>query len=380
MHLLDKNLLKTNIGKAADYDFSNNKVFGSAYLVIQDNEVVYENCFGVTSIDKKEPVTKDTLFRLASMTKPITAVAALILIERGLLSLEDKVSKFLPEFKDIHIKQIDNSGNLIDLGKPEKEITILNLLTHTSGFGENEGKTQKLTAEDKKTADALIKFYYNMGLNFEPFSREQYSGVAAFDVLVKIIEMITKTDYLSFLKKEIFEPIGMTNTTFIPSEEQWKNVIAMHAKKNGENATQEMHENCVFVDYPCTHFLGGAGLVSSLSDYSKFAKMLLNNGKAETSQIITEDTLNLMKTSYILKNFEVKNQGWGLGVRVITDESYDNLPVGSFGWSGAYGSHFWVDPSNKITAVFMKNSTFDGGGENESALNFEKAVKASFAN
>ena len=157
MHLLDKNLLKTNIGKAADYDFSNNKVFGSAYLVIQDNEVVYENCFGVTSIDKKEPVTKDTLFRLASMTKPITAVAALILIERGLLSLEDKVSKFLPEFKDIHIKQIDNSGNLIDLGKPEKEITILNLLTHTSGFGENEGKTQKLTVEDKKTADALIK-------------------------------------------------------------------------------------------------------------------------------------------------------------------------------------------------------------------------------
>ena len=87
-----------------------------------------------------------------------------------------------------------------------------------------------------------------------------------------------------------------------------------------------------------------------------------------------------MKTSYILKNFEVKNQGWGLGVRVITDESYDNLPVGSFGWSGAYGSHFWVDPSNKITAVFMKNSTFDGGGENESALNFEKSVKASFAN
>lgn len=379
MNLLDKNLLKMNIEKAADYDFSNNKVFGSAYLVIQNNDVVYENCFGVTSLDKKEPVTKDTLFRLASMTKPITAVAALILIERGLLSLEDRVSKYLPEFKDIHIKKIDESDNLIDLGKPEKEITILNLLTHTSGFGENEDKTQKLTAEDKKSADNLIKFYYNMGLNFEPFSREQYSGVAAFDLLVKIIERITKTDYLSFLKKEIFEPIGMTNTTFIPSEDQWKNVIDMHAKKNGENATQEMHKNCVFVDYPCTHFLGGAGLVSSLSDYSKFAKMLLNNGKTETKQIITAETLKLMKTSYFLKNFALKNEGWGLGVRVITDESYDNLPVGAFGWSGAYGSHFWVDPVNKITAVFMKNSTFDGGAENESAINFEKAVKASFA-
>ena len=123
MNKLNKDLLKTNIEKVALYDMESNKVFGSAYCVIQGDDVVYKNCFGTVSADATEPITENTIFRMASMTKPVTAVATLILVERGLLSLSDKVSEYLPEFKDIHITQITQSGSLIDLGKAQNEIT-----------------------------------------------------------------------------------------------------------------------------------------------------------------------------------------------------------------------------------------------------------------
>ena len=380
MKHLDKDLLKTNIENAAEYDFKNKKVFGSAYLVFQNNEIMYNNCFGNTSLNSGKPVTENTLFRLASMTKPITAIATLILIDRGLLSLNDSVSKFLPEFKNIHITQITDSGELIDLGEVKNDLTICNLLTHTSGIGDSIEKCKRMTAQDKISIDNTVKFYSTIGFDFEPSTKQSYSGTAAFDVLAKIIEKITNTDYLSFLKKEIFEPCDMINTTFIPSAKQWEELIDIHTKIDGENAIHKAKENCVFFNYPCTHFLGGAGLVSTLSDYFKFAKMLLNKGKTETKQLLSTETFGLMNTPYVSKELMPWDENWGLGVRIIVGENYKNLPVGTFGWSGAYGSHFWVDPENKIVAVFMKNSLFDGGCGNESARIFEKAVNNSFKN
>ena len=378
MNKFDKKLLKINIEKVAQYDFDNHKVFGCAYCVIQEDTILYKNCFGYTSNDGSEPVTGNTLFRLASMTKPITAIATLILVERGQLSLSDKVSDYLPEFKDIHIKHLINDNEEIDFGKAKNDITIRHLLTHTSGVGSNDAKAQKMTDEDRKNIDNTVKYHCKAGIDFEPGTKQQYSGTGAFDVLVKIIEKITQTDYLTFLKREIFEPCEMTNTTFVPTKEQWERIIAMHSKVDGKNTIVQMKENCVFVNYPCTHYLGGAGLVSSLDDYSKFAKMLLNNGKTPRKQILGEETFKLLHTPFVSEDIMPSNERWGLGVRVIVKEEYKTLPVGTYGWSGAYGSHFWIDPINKIAAVYMKNSLFDGGAGNESAWNFEKAVNDSF--
>lgn len=378
MNKLNIELLKTNIEKIAQYDFDNHKVFGSAYCVIQNNEIIYENYFGNISADSNSPVTENTMFRLASMTKPITAVATLILIERGLLSLSDKVADYLPEFKDIHVLQITESNKLLDCGKVRNDITIRHLLTHTSGIGSNEFKYKKMTEEDKKTIDNSIGFHSKMGLDFEPESKQQYSGTGAFDVLTKIIEIIVQKDYQSFLKEEIFNPCDMVNTTFVPTQKQWGQIIAMHNKVDDKNQVAQMKENCVFVDYPCTHYLGGAGLVSTLEDYAKFTKMLLNKGQTPKKQILNEKTFQLLHTPFVSKEIMPGNERWGLGVRVIVSEDYKTLPVGTFGWSGAYGSHFWIDPKNKIAAVFMKNSLFDGGAGNESARNFEKAVNNSF--
>ncbi len=376
MSELDITLLKSNIEKAALFDFENNKVFGSAYCVIKGGEVVYQKCFGTVSADSVQPVTENTLFRLASMTKPITAAAILILIERGLVSLDDKVSEYLPEFKDIHITQI-TQDDLSDLGKAQNEITVCHLLTHTSGIGTDPLKEQKMTCNDKKSIDSAVEFYSKIGLDFEPGTKQQYSPFAAFDVLAKIIEKASGTDYHDFLMQEVFIPCGMVNTTFTPTREQWQAMVAMHNRVDGENCDEKMADDSVFSDFPKTHYLGGAGLVSTLADYARFAAMLLNKGKTEGKQLIGEDTLRLMCTPFVPEEIMPSSERWGLGVRVIVRENYENLPLGAFGWSGAYGTHFWIDPVNNIAAVYMKNSLVDGGAGNESARNFEKAVNDS---
>ena len=378
MRKLNGQLLQANIEKAAQYDFDNQKVFGSAYCVIQDGVTVFEKCFGTTALDSQEPVTNKTIFRLASMTKPITAVAALILVDRGLLSLSDKVADYLPEFKDIHITEFTKDGDLIDLGKAKNDITILHLLTHSSGIGSIAmSKSKRMTDEDKKSVESTVQFFSRIGLDYEPGTQQFYSGIAAFDVLVKIIEQITKTDYLTFLQKEIFEPCDMVDTTFVPTQEQWDRIIAMHNNVDGKNSIGQMKENCVHRDYPCTHYLGGGGLISTLDDYTKFAKMLLGNGKTPKKQILGEETFRLLHTGFAPKRTNI-NENWGLGVRVVIGEGYETLPVGAYGWSGAYGCHFWIDPANQIAAIFMKNSQIDGGSRNKSAYNFEKAVNDSF--
>lgn len=378
MRSLNASLLKLNIEKIARYDLDNCKVFGSAYCVIQNDDVIYKNCFGNTSADNAQPVAENTMFRLASMTKPVTAVATLILVERGLLSLSDKVSEYLPEFKDVHITQVTQSDHFIDFGKAKNDITICNLLTHSSGIGSDLLKEQKMTDKDRNSISDSVKFYSEIGLDFEPGTKQQYSGVGAFNVLARIIEKVTNTDYQSFLKKEIFEPCDMRNTTFAPTKEQWNQIIAMHNKVDGKNSVVGMNKNCVFGDFPCTNYLAGAGLLSTLDDYSKFAMMLLNKGKTPKKRIIREDTFKLLHTPFVSAEIMPGNERWGLGVRVIVSENYETLPVGAFGWSGAYGTHFWIDPTNNIAAVYMKNSLLDGGAGNESARNFEKAVKDSF--
>ena len=376
MKKLDKKILRKNIEKAAMYDLEENNIFGTAYAVYQDGEELFKGCFGVTSPDG-EDVREDTIFRLASMTKPITAVAALILIERGLISLDDPVTKYIPEFEGIHITEVNEKNELIDKGEAKNIIYIRNLLSHTSGIG-TLVLDGFMTDEDRRTIENMISFYARTGIGFEPMSQQQYSGVGAFDVMTAIIERVTGEDYLTFLKREIFMPCNMSDTTFMPDESRRKRMITMHNKVDGKNAVGETFEGCVFQNFPMTHFLGGAGLVSTLNDYIKFALMLQNKGVSEGGRIVSEDTFALLTQINVTDEIMPGNEKWGLGVRVITDSSYPSLDVGTYGWSGAYGTHFWIDPENKVTAVFMKNSRFDGGAANKSAVRFEEAVYASF--
>lgn len=374
MGRLDKIRLADNLEKIAQYDITRNKTLGAAYFVYQEGNFALEKCYGTVSPGSTKRVANNALFRLASMTKPVTAIATLILVDRGLLSLDDSLDKYLPQFEDVHIIRDDMN----DFGRPNNKPTIRSILNHTSGIGSSEEKMQRMSDEDKKTLDAAVNFFAKAGLDFEPASKQWYSGMGAFDGLTKIIEVVSGKDYLDFLTEEIFIPCNMLDTTFLPNIEQLERMVEMHNLLDGKSVIHKMFDGCIYEDFPWNHYVGGAGLVSTLHDYCSFAKMLLNRGRTDSRRILREDTFNLLCTPQVSDAIMHGSERWGLGVRVIAEDNYPNLPVGSFGWSGAYGSHFWVDPVNRIFAVFMKNSKFDGGSGNESAVNFEQAVYSSF--
>jgi CubicO group peptidase (beta-lactamase class C family) len=207
-----------------------------------------------------------------------------------------------------------------------------------------------------------------------------YSPTAAFDVCARLVEITSGMPYNEFVQKEIFEPLGMVNTTFTPTEEQWSRFIRMHTRteENGVGVSGDgpTFPGCIFENFPLTWFSGGAGLCSTLPDYVKFAEMLVNEGKLpDGTQLVPADLIREMATPWVPFEIMPARERWGLGVRVITEASHW-MPVDCFGWSGAYGSHFWVDPVNKITAVYMKNSRYDGGAGSQTSSYFEQDVYA----
>ena len=346
MKQLDIEKLNHSLAQNAAKEIAEQKTFGLSYLVMQGGETVAKHLCGTA--DGVTPLREDHLFRLASMTKPITALATLKLVERGLLSLDTRAEEYVPSL----------SGILLAKEKtPAKNpITARNLLTHTSGL-----KTCAVTAKDRETAHGTIARSVRAGLEFEPGSREAYNGYVAFDVLAEMLAGASGLTIERILEREIFTPLGMRDTAFSPTEEQWERLVALHDRIDGVSAVGKTVPGCIFEGFPHTHPLAGGGLVSTLTDYVKFASYLLEH--------LTTPSVSELRTPQVGKS---KNEAWGLGVRVITGPH--TLPVGSFGWSGAYGSHFWVDPENQIVAVMMRNSRVEDEEDNATIIDFEHAV------
>lgn len=381
MRLLDKDILACRIDSSVKCDIAENRICGAALYVSQAGETLYKKGIGSADPIKNIPVTDKTIFRIASMTKPITAVAALQLVDRGLLSLDDPVAKFFPAFQNMRIAAIDDQGKLTDAGPAKNPVTIKNILTHTSGIGSgNVGGLQigAMTAADRATLANTIAYFSEQGLQFEPSTKRVYSGFPSFDVLTGIIEKVADEDYQDYITREILAPCDMVDTTFTPSDEQWKRVATMHDRVDGKSCVGKMNDGCIFEDIPCTHYLGGAGLVSTLHDYINFSEMLLHNGNFAGHQIVSAEAIQKMSTQQIPRELCPGFSSWGLSVRVIVAEERHNLPIGAYGWSGHYGPHFWIDPKNQIVAIYMKNSLYDPGSGPLTGINFEADVYHSF--
>ncbi len=370
MKLLDEKILKNNIESTINGDIAACRVGGASVIVKQCGNTVYENTFGYKDHNTCEKLGGDPLFRIASMTKPITAVAILIQCARGIIGLYDPVEKFIPGYGELFTGSLDKNGNIIKENIINNKLRIIHLLTHSGGVGTLEvGDKQygMMSDEQRKTLSGVAGYFADCVLAFEPYSMQYYSPTVAFDILARIVEITSGLTYEEFLQKELFEPLGMKDTTFTPSKEQWARMIGMHDLSDGKSVTVKMNEGCIFENFAPTYFSGGAGLASTLLDYSAFAEMLLEEGK----NILPKELVFAMSSPQLPSGIMPGNQVWGLGVRVITDDSYKYLPKGTFGWSGAYGTHFWVDPVNRITAVYMKNSRFDGGAGANTANKFE---------
>jgi len=360
-------------------DAAAGRVGGSCLCVHQDGELCYEGFFG-TDPAFGAPITETTIFRMASMTKPVTAVAALILHDEGKLDLNAPISRWLPDFAEQNIVDPDENGNLKVVGQAKTPITAVHLLTHTSGIGTGVvGNLQQraMPANAAVSLQGITAYYARAGLAFEPFTRNDYSATAAFNVMGRLVEILSGQTYDDFLRERIFAPCGMCDTTFTPTDAQWQRMIPMHDYRDGIACPGKTTPGCVFEDCPCCSCQAGAGLISTLHDYSRFAGMLLHGGAINGQRILSQEAIDLMRHPYVTPDM-MPGSGYsrGLGVRVVTNSADPALPVGTYGWSGAYGTHFWVDPVNRITAVYLKNSRYDGGAGCVTGVNFEKDVAA----
>ena len=320
------------------------------------------------------------MFRMASMTKPVTAVAILMLVHRGLLQLDSKVSEFIPEFETMEIGRM-TEGKLEIVGTAQNAITIRHLLSHGSGVGSGPVGDYVRTSfplKERTSLKKVVDYYAQNPLDYEPGSRQYYSGLHGFDVLARIVEIVTGKPFDIFLQEELFEPLGMTDTTFNPTKTQWERMIPLHNYADEKPSIVYFPEGTVFGGVPASCCTGGAGLASTISDYKKFANLLLQNGTVDGRCYVGEELIREMATPQLPMTRLGDTSLWGLGVRVVSTETYKDLPIGSYGWSGACGTHFWVDPENRVVGIYMKNSMYDGGSGAKTARQFERDVAGAY--
>lgn len=345
----------------------NGTLTGSHVIISRNGEKLLDKTYGLSS-SGGEKLTDSATYRIASMTKPITAAALLIEHENGRLNIYDDVSEYLPGFGKM---MIADGGNLIPA---RNKIKLYMLVSHVSGINSAavEGTVNPMPFA-QRTLETVTDYIAGVPLVFEPGTAQAYN-TAGFDVAARIVELTSGMEFSEYLKVNIFNKLGMNDTTFEPDKNQWSRLVAVHGFSDGKAVDVPMKENSVIDGYPVTYHAAGCALISTAGDYFKFAQMLLNRGTAsDGTRVMSRESVRLMSTPVTGDDIMPGSQKWGLGVRVICDGKYV-LPEGSFGWSGKYGSHFWVDPENNLAAVYMKNSDYDGGAGCQTANELERDV------
>ncbi|MBR5059548.1 MAG: beta-lactamase family protein [Clostridia bacterium] len=357
---------------------------GQGALIKIGGETVWEDYTGFSSIENNVPVTADSIFRLASMTKPVTAVCIMQLFERGKLGLLDDVSKYVPELKEFRVAKLADDGTIIDGGKAHRGITIFDILTHTSGLAQGD-------LGYRQSGEFFFSKYYVRGagisdvmphvcellLDSEPGAAMGYGAHVPFDLLGYIVELASGIPFGDYVRENVTAPLGMRDTTFHLSQDQKKRLVGMY--EAGEPEAKLVFPDVFdgMIGIPESLEIGSAGLFGTVPDYSRFAEMLLGLGTLDGVRILNETSVRLMSTPLVRPGTIGYNmeQVWGLSMRVINSPSGQGpLPSGTFGWSGAYGTHFFVCPEKDLTAVYFINLINAGTVGGGTAVEFEADV------
>jgi CubicO group peptidase (beta-lactamase class C family) len=351
----------------ADY-VKNGKMPGMVAMIIRHGKVGYFKSFGMKNMESKTKMTNDAVFRIASMSKAITSVALMTLYEKGYFLLTDPVSKFIPEFKNPKVATKSLNSDSIILVPAKSEITIRELLNHTSGitygsalqgiFYKKAGMTVGLTPTEG-TIGEIIKKLGQLPLISQP--GEEFHYGMSVDVLGYLIEVISKMPLDEFLMKNIFEPLKMQDTYFSLPKDKYSRLVTLYKMGNDGKLVKASG----YFEYPKqqTYFSGGAGLVSTAQDYARFAQMLLNKGELDGNRILSRKTIELMTSNsigdlYIFNPFKhngIMGDKFGYGFGIRTERGvYDELEsLGTFGWDGAFYTRFWVDPKEDLVGLFL---------------------------
>ena len=344
---------------------------GVVTLVARRGRVVHFDAVGYRDVEAKAPMTTDTIFRIASMTKPIASVALMMLYEEGYFLLNDPIAKFLPEFANLKVAQLappdERVGTPYKLVPAARPITFRHVLTHTAGFPNSyRGITQAeylKNAELRKPTDTMadaIKRLAAMPLNFHPGDQWEYGP--ATDVVGRLVEVISGLTLDQFLQQHIFAPLQMRDTHFYLPPAKLNRFVANYQpdNKNGNKIKllEAPNAESRYVKEPHVYFSGAGGLVSTAADYARFHQMMLNGGELDGVRILGRKTVELMTTNHIgdLSAWLVgAGYGFGLGYSVVKDVGASGQPgsVGQYGWGGAFCTYFQVDPVEELIGIVM---------------------------
>ncbi len=354
---------------------------GFVTLTWRKGEELQFNALGHRNIESGAPMTRDTLFRIASMTKPITSVAALMLMEEGKLSLDDPISKWMPEFADMRVLK-DAQGPVEDTYPAPRAITVEDLMTHRSGlaygftsigpiaYAYQNALGDVLT--NQMGPDAWLAALGKLPLSYPPGERFHYSH--ATDVLGFLVGRISGMAFRDFLFQRIFEPLGMIDTDFWVPHEKRARMAVMYRLKDDMSALEVAP--FPLVDAPPAFCGGGGGLISTLDDYLKFARVLLGNGEVDGVRLLKPETVTLMRTNRLTDAQRAipfmgipfwAGQGFGLGLSVITDAEKQAWmgagTNGGFGWPGAFGTWWRGDPEEDMILIYLIQNSMPLGPE-----------------
>jgi CubicO group peptidase (beta-lactamase class C family) len=355
---------------------------GGTALVIRNNKIVYYKAAGFNDKELNVQMQKDNIFRIASQTKAITSVAIMILFEEGKLLLDDPVSKYIPAFAKQQVLDKFNAADTTYTTVPaKKEITIRELLTHTSGLGYAQIGSREANAIYAKSnitagigvqGDNLLDAMNRLAklpLMHQPGEKWTY-GLNS-DLLGCLVEVISGMSLDEFFRSRIFEPLGMTDTYFtIPKNKAWRLVKLYREDSTGKLVKAEanmLNGKTITPDYPLygsNYYSGGAGLSSTIYDYGVFLQMLLNGGIHNGKRILSRNTVRLMTMNQI-GDLGLGNDKFGLGFQVVVEKSSGRTPsnIGTFSWGGAFATSYWVDPKEKMVMLFYRQLQNTSKGE-----------------
>ena len=339
-------------------------ISGAVTLVGNTAGVLHHEAVGKADIAAGRDMKKDDLFRIMSMTKPVTAVGIMILRDEGKLSVNDPVEKHLPEFKGQLIVAAKTNDS-VTLKKPPRPITLRDLLTHTSGLPSSypSGLADVYTKRNRTLSDTIIAMSQRP-LDFEPGSKWSYCN-AGIDTLGRVIEVVSGMSYESFLQTRIFDPLGMTHTTFYPSAAQMESLAKVYGKTDGKLTPGTN----LMVDFAAgaKHPVPAGGLFSTAADMATFYRMMLHKGELNGKRILSEKACAEMTQTQTgdIKTGFVDGMSFGYGWAVVKEPKgvTATLAKGTYGHGGAYGTQGWVDPVNDRFYVLMIQRTGLANGD-----------------
>ncbi|MDZ4371420.1 MAG: serine hydrolase domain-containing protein [Phenylobacterium sp.] len=363
---------------------------GMVTLVWRRGEVVQAQAIGKRDIAGGLPMERDTLFRIASMTKPVTSIAALMLIEEGKLSLDDPITRWMPEFKDMRVLK-DPAGSLDDTVPAARDITVEDLFTHRAGLAYGFTSMGPIAhAHESKlgsplvnalSPDAWLKALGELPLSYQPGDRFHYSH--ATDVLGFLVARVEGKPLGDVLKQRIFDPLGMADTSFWLAPEKRGRLAKLYEANIDGSPLKDV--SIPHTDAPLAFEAGGGGLISTADDYLTFARMILGRGEVDGVRLVKPETIDLMVANRLSEAQRGHaflgmpfwlSQGFGLGLSMILDAQKHEWmgagAAGAYGWPGAFGTWWQADPANDMILVYLIQDSMPLGPEAVTAMQSQR--------